>query len=85
MHLSLAGLEYINSNTEKFIKKMCNDQYNCPRWFAIVFPEMLELAERMGLEIEFKEGVSQILHYRQIILETYVHKLYTYKCRYIYT
>lgn len=59
----------MHSNVEKHLNEI-KDQ--CPRWFAIVFPAMVELLQTVGLKIEhLKESdqMSEILCRRQRILE----------------
>lgn len=52
-----------------------NNYEQCPRWFAIVFPAMLELASAVGLEIVFphpiRGAVIDILNQRQQILDRF--------------
>ncbi|POO03632.1 (E,E)-geranyllinalool synthase [Trema orientale] len=65
------GLVFLHSsNAEKSLKEV-KDHDGCPRWFAIVFPGMVELAQEV-LEIELKDQVevSNIFLLRQQILET---------------
>ncbi|GLT77211.1 hypothetical protein SLA2020_488190 [Shorea laevis] len=60
------GLAFVNENTEKLL----GDHF--PRWFAIVFPGMVDLALEVGLEIAFPKqlGLSMnIFGERQSILE----------------
>ncbi|KAG7962215.1 hypothetical protein I3843_09G054300 [Carya illinoinensis] len=66
------GLAFVHANTEKLIREM-NKQY-CDRWFAIVFPAMVELANTVvGEELVFPYSsigvVSELLKKRQQILE----------------
>ncbi|XP_062162550.1 (E,E)-geranyllinalool synthase-like [Alnus glutinosa] len=64
------GLAFIHANTEKFLREMNNDS---PRWFAIVFPGMVELAHTVGVELFFLHRsngvVSELFNRRQQILE----------------
>ncbi|KAI8000000.1 (E,E)-geranyllinalool synthase [Camellia lanceoleosa] len=65
------GLEFIHANSKMLLKlKGCH----LPRWFAIVFPAMVELAQAAGLEvvfpIEIERVISNISFQRQQILET---------------
>ncbi|KAH7545954.1 hypothetical protein FEM48_Zijuj01G0149000 [Ziziphus jujuba var. spinosa] len=64
------GLEYVHSNAKKHLNEIKDDQ--CPRWFAIVFPTMVELSQTVGLKIELKEMESETLNQRQRILKTYM-------------
>nr|QWQ79581.1 TPS23 [Juglans sigillata] len=66
------GLAFVHANTEKLIREM-NKQY-CGRWFAIVFPAMVELANTVvGEELVFPDSligvVSELFNKRQQILE----------------
>ncbi|EXB82821.1 (E,E)-geranyllinalool synthase [Morus notabilis] len=64
------GLAYIqSSNAEKLLKEVKD---HCPRWFAIVFPGMLQFCRGVyDLKIEIEESaVSDIFSQRQLILET---------------
>lgn len=53
-----------------------NNYEQRPRWFAIVFPAMLELASAVGLEIVFphpiRGAVMDILNQRQQILDRFL-------------
>ncbi|KAG5113394.1 hypothetical protein JHK82_036663 [Glycine max] len=64
-----AGLVFIETNIEKLLKDIDN---NCPRWFRIVFPAMVQLSESVGLEIVFPDAVtgsvSRIFHGQQYLL-----------------
>ncbi|KAF3451524.1 hypothetical protein FNV43_RR07619 [Rhamnella rubrinervis] len=64
------GLDYIHSNNaKKFLNEINKDR--CPRWLAIVFPTMVELAQTVGLNVELEEAImSNILYQRQRILDT---------------
>lgn len=74
----MTGLEYVHSNAKKHLNEIKDDQ--CPRWFAIVFPTMVELSQTVGLKIELKEMESETLNQRQRILKTYMSLHYiTYK------
>ncbi|GKV18646.1 hypothetical protein SLEP1_g28995 [Rubroshorea leprosula] len=62
------GLEFVDGNTEKLLG---DDHF--PRWFAIIFPGMIDLAHEVGLELAFPKqlGLSMnIYSERQSILET---------------
>ncbi|XP_034698760.1 (E,E)-geranyllinalool synthase-like [Vitis riparia] len=64
------GLAFIHDNTEKLLAE---NHGRCPRWFAIVLPAMIELAQKTGLEIVFSDELEEVLtnifHHRQRILE----------------
>ncbi|KAL6992615.1 geranyllinalool synthase [Sarracenia purpurea var. burkii] len=63
------GLEFIRKNTERLLK---DEHHHLPRWLAIVFPAMVELAESIGLDVlteELKESLSDVFNKRQQILE----------------
>uniref|UniRef100_F6I7L5 Uncharacterized protein n=1 Tax=Vitis vinifera TaxID=29760 RepID=F6I7L5_VITVI len=66
------GLAFIHDNTEKLLAE---NHGRCPRWFAIVFPAMIELAQKTGFEIVFSDELEEVLtnifHHRQRILERY--------------
>ncbi|OMO76497.1 hypothetical protein CCACVL1_15623 [Corchorus capsularis] len=66
------GLDFIEANTEKFQGGNYHNQ--CPRWFAIVFPGMIELARKNGLELDFPNHIKGLLmdifFRRQEIFET---------------
>ncbi|XP_057950896.1 S-linalool synthase-like [Malania oleifera] len=65
------GLEFIHANADKLLTSL---RTHCPRWFAIVFPAMLELAGTNGVNVVFPNSiravVTQIFSHRQIILNT---------------
>ncbi|RWR96468.1 diterpene geranyllinalool synthase [Cinnamomum micranthum f. kanehirae] len=64
------GLDFIRGHMEKLLLEL---QDNYPRWFAVVFPGMLERAWSKGLEL-FPQGSPQVVKStfieRQRILET---------------
>ena len=64
-------MAFIEANAEKLIGEIHGS--NCPRWFAIVFPAMVEMAQTSGLEIIFpdrkKRVVMDIFYKRERILE----------------
>ncbi|XWS12697.1 hypothetical protein CRYUN_Cryun37aG0112700 [Craigia yunnanensis] len=65
------GLAFIRANGEKLLGGNHNQ---FPRWFAIVFPGMIEFARKIGLELDFpnhlKGLLMDIFFVRQEILET---------------
>ncbi|KAJ6364146.1 hypothetical protein OIU76_029145 [Salix suchowensis] len=65
------GMAFIEAKAEKLIGEIYGS--NCPRWFAIVFPAMVEMAQTSGLEIIFpdrkKRVVMDIFYKRERILE----------------
>ncbi|KAK6283746.1 hypothetical protein POUND7_002698 [Theobroma cacao] len=65
------GLDFVHGNAEKLLG-VNHDHF--PRWFTIVFPGMIELARKAGLELAFpsqlNELSSDIFYQRQRILET---------------
>ncbi|OMO65053.1 hypothetical protein COLO4_31528 [Corchorus olitorius] len=62
------GLGFIEANAEKLLGG------NYPRWFAIVFPGMIEIARKIGLELDFPNHIKGLLmdifFRRQEIFET---------------
>ncbi|KAI3510368.1 hypothetical protein L1887_17307 [Cichorium endivia] len=60
------GLKFILANTEDMLQ---DDHHHLPRWFCIVFPATIQLAESFGLDLKFsdhiKSIISQISHGRQ--------------------
>ncbi|KAK3028498.1 hypothetical protein RJ639_038566 [Escallonia herrerae] len=64
------GLAFVHAK----MKMLVDDYQQLPRWFAIVFPGMVELARATGLEVvmqdELKGVISSIFKERQRILET---------------
>ncbi|RVX08508.1 (E,E)-geranyllinalool synthase [Vitis vinifera] len=52
------GLAFIHDNTEKLLAE---NHGRCPRWFAIVFPAMIELAQKTGFEIVFSDELEEVL------------------------
>ncbi|KAA8515303.1 hypothetical protein F0562_018467 [Nyssa sinensis] len=52
------GLAFIHANLEILLKEI---NQNCPRWFAIVFPGMVELAQASGIKIVFPEELKGVL------------------------
>ncbi|KAL2495085.1 geranyllinalool synthase [Forsythia ovata] len=65
------GLAFVHSKAEILLK--INYQ-NFPRWFVIVFPTMIALAQAAGLELVFPQGpkgvIADIFFKRQQILKT---------------
>ncbi|KAJ9690377.1 hypothetical protein PVL29_012829 [Vitis rotundifolia] len=65
------GMAFIHANAEKLLEEKYNPS---PRWFAIVFPAMVELAGSVGLEIILSDGlkatVAKIFNQRLQILNT---------------
>ncbi|CAO2842677.1 unnamed protein product [Amaranthus hypochondriacus] len=67
------GMAFLDGNLRKLVKqKDKNEEY--PRWFAIVFPGMLEIAQTNGLELKFSDDVevdvTRAFRQRQHILNT---------------
>ncbi|KAK1556795.1 hypothetical protein Q3G72_012281 [Acer saccharum] len=65
------GLAFLHAN----VKKLLEENYDSyPRWFAIVFPAMVELSRIVGLEILFPDtsrgAMNEIFFQRQQIIET---------------
>ncbi|KAK6268819.1 hypothetical protein QUC31_012979 [Theobroma cacao] len=52
------GLTFIQANVEKLHKRNHN---RFPRWFTIVFPEMIEFARTIGLQIDFSNHSQKLL------------------------
>ncbi|KAF8391391.1 hypothetical protein HHK36_023695 [Tetracentron sinense] len=52
------GLEFIHANAEKLLTEQCD---GCPRWFAIAFPAMVELALAAGLQIAFPDSLKGVV------------------------
>ncbi|KAF4363831.1 hypothetical protein F8388_000496 [Cannabis sativa] len=65
------GLEFMDSSNAKKLLKEVED-HGCPRWFAIVFPRMVELAEEvLKIKILKDDQVRNILFKaRKNIFET---------------
>ncbi|XP_061977401.1 (E,E)-geranyllinalool synthase [Populus nigra] len=65
------GMAFIEANSEKLIGEIYDS--NCPRWFAIIFPAMVEMAQINGLEIIFPDRIKRvemsIFYKREQILE----------------
>ncbi|KAK0578800.1 hypothetical protein LWI29_016426 [Acer saccharum] len=65
------GLAFVNANVEKLLEE---NYGHFPRWFAIVFPAMVELARKVGLEILFPDtplgAMNEIFFQKQQIIET---------------
>ncbi|KAK2644140.1 hypothetical protein Ddye_019335 [Dipteronia dyeriana] len=65
------GLAFVNANVEKLLEE---NYGRFPRWFAIVFPAMVDLARRVGLEILFPDtslrAMNEVFFQRQQIIET---------------
>ncbi|CAI9270106.1 unnamed protein product [Lactuca saligna] len=62
------GLKFIHANTENLLH---HHHHDLPRWFFIVFPAAIELAESFGLDLMFSDDaksiISQIYHVRKQI------------------
>ncbi|KAH7838107.1 hypothetical protein Vadar_022141 [Vaccinium darrowii] len=52
------GLAFIHANSNMLLKEKCD---HLPRWFAIVFPAMVELAQATGLEVKFPKDLEGII------------------------
>ncbi|XP_057510703.1 (E,E)-geranyllinalool synthase-like [Actinidia eriantha] len=65
------GLGFVHEHTERLLKEKLQ---SLPRWFTIVFPAMVELAQATGLDVvadgDMKEVLSDVFCKRQQILET---------------
>ncbi|KAL3741885.1 hypothetical protein ACJRO7_017371 [Eucalyptus globulus] len=53
------GLKFIHENVELLLPR--NKHGKFPRWIAIVFPGMVDLARASGLEVVFPESVERII------------------------
>ncbi|KAF5944466.1 hypothetical protein HYC85_018543 [Camellia sinensis] len=62
------GLAFVHENEEMLLREK---QHNLPRWFAIVFPAMVELAQETGFDVaDNLNGVlSHVFYKRQQILK----------------
>ncbi|KAL4279655.1 hypothetical protein GQ457_03G037030 [Hibiscus cannabinus] len=52
------GLAVIRANAEKVLGGY---RHQFPRWFAIVFPGMIELARKTGLDLDFPDHLQELL------------------------
>ncbi|XP_076910575.1 S-linalool synthase-like [Bidens hawaiensis] len=63
------GLRFINAN---MVDMLHDQRHRLPRWFSIVFPATIELAESSGIELNFcdytKSLIAEISNQRQQIL-----------------
>ena len=50
-------MAFLHGNLEKLVKQKDNNE-EYPRWFAIVFPGMLEIAQTTGLQTKFSDDVT---------------------------
>ncbi|XP_058073237.1 (E,E)-geranyllinalool synthase-like isoform X1 [Magnolia sinica] len=55
--LKISGLQFIHANTERLLKE---EDGPCPRWFAIAFPAMIELAQAAALDV-FPDGLVELV------------------------
>ncbi|MQL74191.1 hypothetical protein Taro_006552 [Colocasia esculenta] len=65
------GLDFLHSSTAELLATHCNNGTGVPRWFAIVFPGMLEVAESLGLDVfrgDFFQEVEGVFEQRRQIL-----------------
>ncbi|KAH7859314.1 hypothetical protein Vadar_034484 [Vaccinium darrowii] len=63
------GLAFVQENAEMLLR----EKHQClPRWFAIIFPAMVELAQETGLDVtdELKGVLSDVFLKKQQILES---------------
>ncbi|GMI82367.1 terpene synthase 04, GERANYLLINALOOL SYNTHASE, TERPENE SYNTHASE 4 [Hibiscus trionum] len=64
------GLNFLQENAEKILGKTYDE---LPRWFTIVFPGMIELARKAGIELAFPSQLdgllSDIFRKRQSLLD----------------
>ncbi|KAK8297233.1 hypothetical protein V6Z12_D05G175800 [Gossypium hirsutum] len=67
----LSGLDFVQENAEKILRKT-EDHF--PRWFTIIFPGMIELARKVGIQLAFPSQLNafllDIFHKRQLLLDT---------------
>lgn len=56
--LCAIGLAFICSKAAIILQENYN---HLPRWFAVVFPAMIELAEKAGLDLVFTKGSKMVL------------------------
>ena len=67
-----AGLEFFQSKAEIILKLA---YHHLPRWFVIVFPAMVELAQATGLDLALTQGsetvLADVLCKRQQLLDMY--------------
>ncbi|MBA0836701.1 hypothetical protein Goarm_008896, partial [Gossypium armourianum] len=65
------GLDFVQENAEKILRKT-EDHF--PRWFTIIFPGMIELARKVGIQLAFPSQLNafllDIFHKRQLLLDT---------------
>lgn len=65
------GLQFFRSKAEIILKL---DYHHLPRWFVIVFPAMVELAQATGLDLALSQGsetiLADVLCKRQQLLDT---------------
>ncbi|KAE8728572.1 putative P(E)-nerolidol/(E,E)-geranyl linalool synthase [Hibiscus syriacus] len=62
MCVCVPGLAFIRANAEKLLGGY---RRQFPRWFAIVFPGMIELARKTGLDLDFPH------HSRQLVMDVF--------------
>ncbi|KAI8001080.1 (E,E)-geranyllinalool synthase [Camellia lanceoleosa] len=62
------GLAFVHENAEILLREK---QHNLPRWFAIVFPAMVELAQETGFDVagNLNGVLSHVFYKRQQILK----------------
>ncbi|KAG8500163.1 hypothetical protein CXB51_003657 [Gossypium anomalum] len=65
------GLDFVQENAEKILRKT-EDHF--PHWFTIIFPGMIELARKVGIQLAFPSQLNafllEIFHKRQLLLDT---------------
>ncbi|KAK1421922.1 hypothetical protein QVD17_24659 [Tagetes erecta] len=63
------GLKFIHAN---IVEMLHDHRHNLPRWFCIVFPATIELAESSGLQLNLSDDMTSLIvdisHRRQQIL-----------------
>uniref|UniRef100_A0A2N9HUN3 Uncharacterized protein n=1 Tax=Fagus sylvatica TaxID=28930 RepID=A0A2N9HUN3_FAGSY len=69
------GMEFIHANTKKLLGETKN---HCPRWFAIIFPGMVELAHTVGVELVFSNRENLVDKYQNPPLLSYLEALPAY-------
>lgn len=75
----ISGLAFVHANVEKLLRE---EDGAFPRWFCIVFPAMVELAQTKGLNVlpdGLTDVVASIFHQRERFLEMYL-SFPTYTC-----
>ncbi|TKY71659.1 S-linalool synthase [Spatholobus suberectus] len=71
MNLYFVGRSFIRENAVKLLNEV---KGSCPRWLVIVLPAMVELADTMGLDVDFPEASREMMSFIFSCRESFLNK-----------